>query len=50
MRNAVVNILSQKKQRFSIILFIIIIIAQIMFQRLILSFDLIVNLRVKNNI
>ena len=44
MRNVVVYILNQEKQRFSIILFIIIITTQIMFQRLILSFDLIVNL------
>ena len=50
MQNAVVYILNQEKQRFSIVLFIIIIITQIMFQRLILFFNLIVNLRIKNNI
>ena len=50
MRNVVVYILSQEKQRFSIVLLIIIIITKIMFQRLILSFNLIINLRMKNNI
>ena len=50
MRNAVVYILNQEKQRFSIVLLVIIITIKIMFQRLILSFNLIVNLRMKNNI
>ena len=50
MRNAVIYVLNQRKQRSSIVLFIIIITTKIMFQRLILSFDLIVNLRIKNNI
>ena len=50
MRNAVVYVLNQKKQRFSIVLLIIIIIIKIMFQRLILFFDLIINLQMKDNI
>ena len=50
MRSAVLYILNQEKQRFSIILLIIIITTKIMFQRLILSFNLTVNLRIKNNI
>ena len=50
MRSVVVYILNQEKQRFSIVLFIITITTKIMFQRLILSFNLIVNLRMKNNI
>ena len=50
MQNVVVYVLNQEKQRFLIILFVIIITTQIMFQRLILFFDLIVNLRMKNNI
>ena len=50
MRSAVIYVLNQRKQRFLIVLFIIIITTQIIFQRLILFFDLIVNLRMKNNI
>ena len=50
MRSVVVYILNQRKQRFSIVLLIITIITKIMFQRLILSFNLIVNLRIKDNI
>ena len=50
MQSAVIYILNQEKQRFSNILLIILIIMQIMFQRLILSFDLIVNLQMKSNI
>ena len=39
-----INVLNHEKQRFLIILFIIAITAQIIFQYLILSFDLIVDL------
>ena len=50
MQSAVVYILNKKKQRLSIVLLVIIITTQIMFQHLILSFNLIINLRMKNNI
>ena len=50
MRNAVVYILNQEKQRFSIVLLVITITTKIMFQHLILFFNLIINLRIKNNI
>ena len=50
MRSVIIYVLNQEKQRFSIVLLIIIITTKIMFQRLILSFNLIVNLQMKNNI
>ena len=43
MRSVVIYILNQEKQRFSIILFVITIITQIIFQRLILTFNFIIN-------
>ena len=50
MQSVIIYVLNLKKQRFLIVLFINIIITQIIFQRLILSFDSIVNLRMKDNI
>ena len=46
----VVHKLSQKKQCNSIILFVIAITTQILFQNLILTFDLFVDLRMKRDI
>ena len=50
MQSIIINVLKHKKQHFLIILLIIAITAQIIFECLILFFGLIVSLQIKNNI
>ena len=50
MQNVIVNLLCNRQQKRSIVLFVITITSQIMFQRLILTFYLIIDLRIKRRI